>query len=38
MGDLVPHHLLALEADEFPEPARRHADVLRGRTMLARDG
>jgi phosphoribosylaminoimidazole-succinocarboxamide synthase len=36
MGDLVPHHLLALEADEFPEPARRHADVLRGRTMLAR--
>jgi phosphoribosylaminoimidazole-succinocarboxamide synthase len=32
----VPHHLLALEADEFPEPARRHADVLRGRTMLAR--
>ena len=36
MGDLVPHHLLALEVDEFPEPARRHADVLRGRTMLAR--
>ena len=36
MGDLVPHHLLSLEADDFPEPARRHADVLRGRTMLAR--
>ena len=36
MGDLVPHHLLSLEVDEFPEPARRHADVLRGRTMLAR--
>jgi phosphoribosylaminoimidazole-succinocarboxamide synthase len=36
MGDLVPHHLLSLEVDEFPEAARRHADVLRGRTMLAR--
>jgi phosphoribosylaminoimidazole-succinocarboxamide synthase len=36
MGDLVPHHLLSMEVDEFPEPARRHADTLRGRTMLAR--
>jgi phosphoribosylaminoimidazole-succinocarboxamide synthase len=36
MGDLVPHHLLSLDADGFPEAARRHADVLRGRTMLAR--
>jgi phosphoribosylaminoimidazole-succinocarboxamide synthase len=36
MGDLVPHHLLSLEVDEFPEPARRHADILRGRAMLAR--
>jgi phosphoribosylaminoimidazole-succinocarboxamide synthase len=36
MGDLVPHHLLSLDVDEFPEAARRHADTLRGRTMLAR--
>jgi phosphoribosylaminoimidazole-succinocarboxamide synthase len=36
MRDLVPHHLLSLEVDEFPEAARRHADILRGRTMLAR--
>jgi phosphoribosylaminoimidazole-succinocarboxamide synthase len=36
MGDLTPHHLLSLDVDEFPEPARRHADILRGRTMLAR--
>ena len=36
MGDLVPHHLLSLEVEEFPEAARRHGDVLRGRTMLAR--
>ena len=35
-GDLVPHHLLATNVDEFPEAARLHADVLRGRTMLAR--
>jgi len=36
MGGLVPHHVLSLEADDFPEAARRHADILRGRTMLAR--
>jgi phosphoribosylaminoimidazole-succinocarboxamide synthase len=36
MGDLVPHHLLSLDVDSFPEPARRHADALRGRTMLVR--
>jgi phosphoribosylaminoimidazole-succinocarboxamide synthase len=36
MDDLVPHHLVSMNADEFPEPARRHADVLRGRTMLVR--
>jgi len=36
MGDLVPHHLVSLDVEQFPEAARRHADVLRGRTMLAR--
>ena len=36
MGDLVPHHLLSLDVDHFPEAARQHADILRGRTMLAR--
>ena len=36
MGDLVPHHLISLDGNAFPEAARRHADVLRGRTMLAR--
>jgi phosphoribosylaminoimidazole-succinocarboxamide synthase len=34
--DLVPHHLISLDVDQFPEAARRHADSLRGRTMLAR--
>ena len=36
MGDLVPHHLISIDVDSFPSVARRHADVLRGRTMLAR--
>jgi phosphoribosylaminoimidazole-succinocarboxamide synthase len=36
MGDLVPHHLISMEADEFPAAARAHADQLRGRTMLVR--
>ena len=36
MGDLVPHHLVSIDVDQFPEPARRHAAILRGRTMLAR--
>ena len=35
MGNLVPHHLVSLDVDQFPDAARRHADVLRGRTMLA---
>jgi phosphoribosylaminoimidazole-succinocarboxamide synthase len=36
VGDLVPHHLISLQVDEFPAAARRHAEALRGRTMLAR--
>ena len=36
MGDLVPHHLISMAIDRFPEPAQAHADQLRGRTMLAR--
>ena len=36
MGDLVPHHLISMEDEEFPAAARAHADQLRGRTMLVR--
>ncbi|CAN5796150.1 phosphoribosylaminoimidazolesuccinocarboxamide synthase [soil metagenome] len=36
LGNLVPHHLLSTNVEDFPAAARRHADVLRGRTMLAR--
>jgi phosphoribosylaminoimidazole-succinocarboxamide synthase len=36
MGDLVPHHLISMNEDDFPAAARAHADQLRGRTMLVR--
>jgi phosphoribosylaminoimidazole-succinocarboxamide synthase len=36
MRDLVSHHLIAIDVNDFPAAARNHADVLRGRTMLAR--
>ena len=36
MGDLVPHHLVSMDPDEFPAAARAHAELLRGRTMLVR--
>ncbi len=36
VGDVVPHHLLSLDVDQFPDAAKRHADILRGRTMLVR--
>jgi phosphoribosylaminoimidazole-succinocarboxamide synthase len=36
IGGLVPHHLISLDVDEFPEAARPYQNVLRGRTMLAR--
>ncbi len=36
IGTLVPHHLISLDVDAFPEAATPHRDVLRGRTMLAR--
>ena len=36
LGDLVPHHLISMNVEEFPAAARKHAGVLGGRTMLAR--
>jgi phosphoribosylaminoimidazole-succinocarboxamide synthase len=36
IGDLVPHHMMSWDVDGFPAPARRHADLLRGRSMLVR--
>jgi phosphoribosylaminoimidazole-succinocarboxamide synthase len=32
----VPSHFITTNIDEFPEPVKRHADLLRGRSTLAR--
>jgi phosphoribosylaminoimidazole-succinocarboxamide synthase len=31
---ICPNHLVTADVAEYPEPLRRHADVLRGRSML----
>ncbi len=36
MADLVPHHLLATEPEDFPAELAPHAEVLRGRAVLAK--
>jgi len=36
MTDIVPNHVIATDPAAYPEPARRHAGVLRGRSMLVR--
>jgi phosphoribosylaminoimidazole-succinocarboxamide synthase len=36
LGNLVPHHMLSWNVADYPDAARRHADVLRGRSMLVR--
>ena len=36
LGDIVPHHVLAVDVDSFPAETRAHRDVLRGRSMLVR--
>ena len=36
MTDIVPHHVVTTDPEEYPEAARRHAGILRGRSMLVR--
>jgi len=36
MGDLVPHHVVAVDVDQFPAATKPHKDVLRGRSMLVK--
>src|SRR5688572_17947111 len=36
LGDLVPHHVVAVDVDAFPAVTRPYRDVLRGRSMLVR--
>lgn len=36
MGDLVPHHLISIDVEDFPARTQPHRDILRGRSMLVR--
>lgn len=36
MTDIVPNHVVATDPQDYPAAARRHAAVLRGRSMLVR--
>jgi phosphoribosylaminoimidazole-succinocarboxamide synthase len=36
VGDLVPHHVVAVDVDQFPAVTKPHRDTLRGRSMLVR--
>lgn len=36
LADLVPNHVVTADVDAYPPEARRHADTLRGRSMLCR--
>ena len=35
-ADVVRNHVITTDAAEYPEPARRHAAILQGRSMLVR--
>jgi phosphoribosylaminoimidazole-succinocarboxamide synthase len=34
LASVVPNHMQSIDVDTFPDPMRRHRDVLRGRSML----
>lgn len=34
MEDVVPHHLISADVEQFPPPCRRFAETLAGRSML----
>jgi phosphoribosylaminoimidazole-succinocarboxamide synthase len=36
LGGLTPHHLISIDAADFPAETRPHHDVLAGRSMLVR--
>jgi phosphoribosylaminoimidazole-succinocarboxamide synthase len=36
IADLVPHHLVSIDVDEFPASTRPYRSILRGRSMLVR--
>ena len=36
VGDVLPHHVVAVDVDTFPKVLRPFRDILRGRSMLVR--
>jgi len=36
LGDMVPHHAIAVDVDTFPAAAKPHRDILRGRSMIVK--
>ncbi len=36
LADVLPNHMISIRPETYPEPARRHASVLAGRSMLVR--
>ncbi|MEW6719331.1 MAG: phosphoribosylaminoimidazolesuccinocarboxamide synthase [Thermodesulfobacteriota bacterium] len=36
LEDIVPNHMISIDVEEYPAPARPHAETLRGRSMLCR--
>lgn len=36
LADLVPHHLISVDVDDFPAETQPHREILRGRSMLVR--
>jgi phosphoribosylaminoimidazole-succinocarboxamide synthase len=36
LGDVIDHHVVTSDMEEFPDVLRPHADVLKGRSMLVR--
>jgi phosphoribosylaminoimidazole-succinocarboxamide synthase len=36
MEDIVPNHLLEVDADRFPEPLQKYSDLLRGRSLIVK--
>ena len=36
LADVVPNHLITADVDQYPAAIRKHADTLRGRSMLVK--
>jgi phosphoribosylaminoimidazole-succinocarboxamide synthase len=36
LSGIVPNHVITADVDHYPQPARKYADQLRGRSMLVR--